>query len=64
MIDDGLVDADAAVKRGFHASAHGEIRFGNPQASQENALAFATSIDLEFLAFDAIIANRPPVSSL
>jgi hypothetical protein len=40
------------------------IRFGNPQANQENALAFAASIELWFLAFETIIANRSPVSSL
>jgi hypothetical protein len=33
-----------------------------PHANQENALAFAARIELTVLAFNTIIANRPPVS--
>jgi hypothetical protein len=52
--------------QGSCESAHGTsaIRFGDPQENQENGLVFAASIELRFLAFDAIIANRTPLSSL
>jgi hypothetical protein len=33
-----------------------------PLANQENALAFAAILEFTIIAFDAIIADRPPVS--
>jgi hypothetical protein len=32
------------------------------ETNQENALTFAAIIELRFIAFDAIIANRLPLS--